>query len=99
MALRVKNLPAIQETRVQFLIWEDPLEKIKGKPLQYYCQKTPMDRGAQQATFHGVTKETGTTEQEAQITRIHKITGQDQVQLTMKENSKQEGLKQGGYVA
>ena len=23
----VKNLPAIQETRVQFLGWEDPLEK------------------------------------------------------------------------
>ena len=23
----VKNLPAIQETRIQFLDWEDPLEK------------------------------------------------------------------------
>ena len=23
----VKNLPAVQETRVQFLHWEDPLEK------------------------------------------------------------------------
>ena len=75
MALRVKDLPAMQEMRVQFLIWEDPLEKIKGKPLQYYCQKNPIDRVAWQATFHGVTKETGTTEHEAQITRIHKITG------------------------
>lgn len=84
---------------MQFLIWEDPLEKEKGKPLQYYCQKNPMDSRAQQATFPGVTKETGTTEHEAQITRIHKITGQDQVQLTVKENSKQEGLKQGRYVA
>ena len=27
MAQRVKNLPAIQETQVQSLGWEDPLEK------------------------------------------------------------------------
>ena len=26
-AQRVKNLPAMQEMRVQFLNWEDPLEK------------------------------------------------------------------------
>ena len=27
IAQLVKNLPAMQETRVQFLGWEDPLEK------------------------------------------------------------------------
>ena len=27
MALTVKNLPAIQETQVQPLVWEDPLEE------------------------------------------------------------------------
>ena len=27
VAQSVKNLPAIQETRVQSLVWEDPLEK------------------------------------------------------------------------
>ena len=27
VAQMVKNLPALQETRVQFLGWEDPLEK------------------------------------------------------------------------
>ena len=27
MAQRVKNLPAMQETQVQSLVWEDPLEK------------------------------------------------------------------------
>ena len=27
IAQLVKNLPAIQETPVQFLVWEDPLEK------------------------------------------------------------------------
>ena len=30
----VKNLPAMQETSVRFLGWEDPLEK--GYPLQYF---------------------------------------------------------------
>ena len=27
-----------------------------GNPLQYFCLKNPMDRGAWQATVHGVTK-------------------------------------------
>ena len=27
-----------------------------GNPLQYSCLKNPMDRGAQWATVHGVTK-------------------------------------------
>ena len=27
-----------------------------GKPLQYSCLENPMDRGAWQATVHGVTK-------------------------------------------
>ena len=30
MAQLVKNLPAVQETLVQFLGWEDPLEKGKA---------------------------------------------------------------------
>ena len=30
VAQLVKNLPAMQETRVQFLSWEDPLEKGKA---------------------------------------------------------------------
>ena len=28
-----------------------------GNPLQYSCLGNPMDRGARQATVHGVTKE------------------------------------------
>ena len=27
MTQRIRNLPAIQETWVRFLVWEDPLEK------------------------------------------------------------------------
>ena len=34
-----------------------------GNPLQYICWENPMDRGAWQATVHGVTKETVTKQQ------------------------------------
>ena len=30
VAQRVKNLPAMRETWVQYLVWEDPLEKGKA---------------------------------------------------------------------
>ena len=43
VAQRVKNPPAGQETWVQFLRWEDPLEKGKGYPLQYSSLKNSMD--------------------------------------------------------
>ena len=32
-----------------------------GNLLQYSCLENPMDRGAWQATVHGITKESGTT--------------------------------------
>jgi len=32
-----------------------------GNPLQYSCLGNPMDRGAQWATVHGVSKESNTT--------------------------------------
>ena len=32
-------------------------EEGNGNPLQYSCLGIPMDRGARQATAHGVTKE------------------------------------------
>ena len=37
-----KNLPIIQETPVQFLGWEDPLEK-DGNRFQYSCLENPME--------------------------------------------------------
>ena len=52
----VKNLPEMQETQVQSLGWEDPLEEGMATPLQYSCLENPMDREAWQATVHGVTK-------------------------------------------
>ena len=35
--------------------------KGNGNPLQYSFLGNPMDRGAWRTTFHGVTKELGTT--------------------------------------
>ena len=52
----VKNLPAMQDTCVQSLGQEDTLGEGHGYPLQYSCLENPMDRGAWQATVHGVTK-------------------------------------------
>ena len=51
----------MQDMRVQFLGWEDPLEKEMTTPLQYSCLGNPTDRGAWQATVHEVTKESDTT--------------------------------------
>ena len=47
---------AMQETGVQSLGWEDPLEKEIGHPLQYSCLGNSMDRGAKQVTVHGVAR-------------------------------------------
>ena len=42
VAEMVKNLLAMQETQVQSLDWEDPLEKGMY-PLAYSCPENPMD--------------------------------------------------------
>ena len=52
----VKNLPAMQETQVQSLGQEDPLEEENGNPLLYSGLGNPMDRAAWQASVHGVAK-------------------------------------------
>ena len=56
VAQRLKHLPGMQETRVQFLGLEDPLEKENGNALQYSCLENLMEGGAWQATVHGVAK-------------------------------------------
>ena len=57
LAQTIKNLPAIQETWVRSLGWEDLLGEGNSNPLQYSCLGNPMGRGAWQwqATVHGVT--------------------------------------------
>ena len=46
------------------LRWEDPLEEVRGNPLQYSCLENPMDRGAWWATvpIAGGRTESDTTE-------------------------------------
>ena len=53
---KVKNLPAVQETWVQSLGLEDPLEKRMAAHSSVLAWRTPGVRGAWQATVPGVTK-------------------------------------------
>ena len=52
----IKNPPAMRETWVQFLGWEDPLEEGMATHSGILAWRIPMDRGAWQATVHGVAK-------------------------------------------
>ena len=51
----VKNLLAMQETGLIPGLGRSPGEG-NGNPLQYFCLKNSMDRGAWRATVHGLTK-------------------------------------------
>ena len=42
----VKNLPAMQDTQVQSLGWEDPLEEGIATPSSMLAWRIPMDRVA-----------------------------------------------------
>ena len=56
VAQLVKNLPAMQETPVRSLGWEDPLKKEMANLSSILAWKNPMDRGAWQATVHGIAR-------------------------------------------
>ena len=49
----VKNLPATQETWARSLGQADPLEEGVATHSSILAWRTPMDRGAWQATVHG----------------------------------------------
>ena len=51
----------MQEIQVQSLGHEDPPGEGNGKLLQYSCLEHPLDRGAWQATVHGITEGLDTT--------------------------------------
>ena len=55
LAQMAKNLPAMQEIDSIPGLGRPPGEG-NGNPRQYSCLENPMDRGAWQATVHGVTK-------------------------------------------
>ena len=56
VAQTVRNLPAMWETWVQSLGWEDPLKEGMATHSSILAWGIPMDRGAWQATVHGVAK-------------------------------------------
>ena len=56
MAQTIKNLPAMWETWVQSLGWEDPLEEGMATHSSIPAWRIPVDRGAWWATVHGVAK-------------------------------------------
>ena len=58
----VKNPPAMRETWVQSLGWENPLEEGMATHSSILAWRIPMDRGAWWATVWGH-KESDTTEQ------------------------------------
>ena len=56
MTQMVKNPPTVQETWVRSLGWEDPLEVRMATRSSILAWRIFMDRGAWQATVHGVAK-------------------------------------------
>ena len=52
----VRNLPAMWETRVRSLDWEDPLEKGIATHSSILAWRILMDTGAWRAIVHGVAK-------------------------------------------
>ena len=68
-----KNPPVMQETLVQTLSQEDPLEKEVTTHSSILAWEIPMDRGAWQATIHGVQRvghDLATEQQQQNMLRI-----------------------------
>ena len=56
MAQTVENLPKMQETWVQSLRWEDPLEEGMAAHFSILAWRIPMNKGAWRATVLEVAK-------------------------------------------
>ena len=54
LAQRGKNLPSMRENWAQSLGWEDPLEEDMATHSSILAWRSPMHRGAWQATDYGV---------------------------------------------
>ena len=52
----VKNMPAMQETQVRFLDWEDILGMEMATHSSILAWEIPWSEGAWWSTVHGVTK-------------------------------------------
>ena len=49
MAQLVKNPPAMRDTLVQFLVWEDPLEKEKATHSSILAWRSPWTMGHEES--------------------------------------------------
>ena len=49
MAQLVKNPPAMRDTLVQFLVWEDPLEKEKATHSSILAWRSPWNMGHEES--------------------------------------------------
>ena len=56
VAQTVKNPPVMQETGVQSLSWEDPLEEGMATHFSILSWRISIDRGAWGTTVHGIAK-------------------------------------------
>ena len=56
VAQLVKNPPAMGETWVQSLSWDDPLEEVMATHSSILAWRIPMDRGTLRAMVHEVSK-------------------------------------------
>ena len=56
VAKSIKNLPAMKDTWVQSLGWDDPLVEDMATHSSILSQRIPMDRRAWWAEVHGVTE-------------------------------------------
>ena len=59
----VKNPPAMRETWVRSLGWEDPLDEGMATHSSILASRIPVDRGAWRAAVHGIKKKSDMTEQ------------------------------------
>ena len=51
-----EDSPAMQETQVRSLVWEDPTRERNGYPLQYSCLGNSIDGASWRAIVLGVAK-------------------------------------------
>ena len=87
VAQTVKNLPAMQETWIWSLGWEDPLKK--GMGIQDSCLENSVDREAWWATLHGVTR----------ITRIEHGWATNTFAFNIRQGEPKERSKTPGHFA
>ena len=69
----VKNPPAVWETWVQSLGWEDPLKEGMETHSSILALEHPMDRGVWQATVHRVTQSRKQLKRMSTIPHIHPV--------------------------